>query len=344
LFYSDFKNVFLKRNIYKAFLFKYLMEKSKKIKVMFLLFLFLSGSFGFLLVGAETLSEGGSEDIFNTVKNWVRPRWELWKLGASEAEPEKMGMLAETLKYLVLILVSLAVYGAFSAMEFPSSAPLRLILSFIVGLLGTFMITTKELLTILVSYSALTTTVLIAVPLIAILGFTVMAAYKANAAGLYAAKILWAVFALFLIFKGLVLILLMQHFVVSGAGTSESPYIATSVTGKLPPSYVLPFVPMKSFKIETIGEGESARRVRRYETDSARLGRMLGNADLSTAWILLLVGGVIFIIMVWNGKWIAEWLKKEARDSQIQAAKSNIELSTARDKIQADAMKDVAKT
>ena len=80
------------------------------------------------------------------------------------------------------------------------------------------------------------------------------------------------------------------------------------------------------------------------QTDDKKIGQIMGNADHATAWVLLLSGLAIMWFMVISSKWIYGWLEKEARDAKIDAAKNNIQLSTARDKLQAEAMKDVAET
>lgn len=316
------------------------MVKVKKIGISLILLLFLVGSFGFLFVSSANGddSSGVSSDagIFKAFSSkWFSDRWEIWKLGSGNLNQSQIGMLAETAKYLALIIVSLVIYGTFSAMQFPSSTPLRLLLSIVVGLLGTFMITTEELLTTLVSYGALTTTLLIAVPFISLLGMTIMFIYKANAPGLYAAKILWAVFAFFLLFKAAVLILLLQNFGVYSMEDGNYNVQLMTSSGNIP-NYVVPFVPMK--KVTAVGEGKIS-----YDVDNEKLGKMIGNTSLSTAWVLLATSLAILWFIVFNGKLFA-WLQKEARESAVEAAKSNIQLSAARDKLQADAMRDVAKT
>ena len=307
---------------------------NKKIGVYFIGLLLVMSIFVSLAVSvnaAEASSTGifsGFGDAFN-----LSARWDLWELGSDNLSQDQLGLLGETVKYLVLILVSLAIYGALSAMEFPKGPVLRMFLSIVIGLLGTFMITTKELLTVLISYSALTMTILIAVPFIVILGFTVLSAYKANAAGLYASRILWAVLAIFLICKALNLLLLFNYFVVIDNGTLQNhSYMAVDKNATIP-TWVFAFIPSK--KSDTSAG---------YQSDNARIGQIIGNADISTVWVLLFVGLAIMWFMVINGRWIYQWLEKEARDSAIEAAKNNIRLSAARDKLQADAMRDVSKT
>ncbi len=308
------------------------MVEMKKLGMIFIFCLVMLGSFGFLFVSALEAGSSNSSGFFDLFTNsGISERWELWKLGSDKLNQDQMGLLAETVKYLVLILVSLAVYGAFTAMEFPKSSMIRMILSFIVGLLGTFMITTKELLTVLISYSALTTTVLIAVPLIALLGFTVVAAYKANRAGLYASKILWAVFAILLIFKAFVFMLMAHYFVVTGSGTAEQPFLAVPQDGITKIDvWANVFLPMKR---DAVGKAI---------TDDERIGQIMGNADISTAWALLLAGVAILLFVVINGKWIYNWLEDEARRAKIDEARDTIQKSVEKNKLDAKALDDLA--
>lgn len=273
-----------------------------------------------------TITSGSSgAEFFKNFLN-LEARWKLWTTGYDKLDSNQQTLLGETLKYLILIMVVIAVYGALSAIEFPQGKFSRMGLAFIVGILGTFMITTNELVTALLSYGALTTTIVLAVPIIILIGFTIMMAYKANAVGLFASKILWAAYSVFLFVKGVVLIMMTNTFYVVGSTVKFVSSNSTDVS-----SLLLPFLP-KAVDGAKMG------------IDASKIAQMMGNADVTTAYVLVGSALLLFFIFVLNSKWIYAWLKNESEQSAIQAARTNVELSTARDKLQADAMRSAAKT
>lgn len=316
--------------------------------------------FSIISVSADTEEGGYAPGSLSAFANFgdLKARWDLWKVGYAGVGADQMGLLTETLKFIVLFIIIFVVYAAFSQLEFPQSTAMRFILSALVGILATFMITTQEMLTALLSYGALATTIIIAVPLIVLIGLTVMSAYKANAIGLYASKVLWAVFGIFLIIKGLVLLSMFQYFVVQ-VDTNQTTgqiinftasYSYDLSTGKpIPiPNYLQPFLPNKiGTKTVTVKDSMNnsiQKNVSVARPDLNKIAQLMGKAEPGNAWILIVTGCVVIFFMVFKSKWIYVWLEKEARDSAIEAAKQNINLSAARDKLQADAMRQTAKT
>ncbi|MBP7708330.1 hypothetical protein KA107_01485 [Candidatus Pacearchaeota archaeon] len=255
-------------------------------------------------------------------------RWALWTQGYDNVSNSQLGLLGETIKFLVLFIVVFIVFAALGAMDLPRNPVLRFVLAIIVGLLGTFMITTQELLTLLVSYGALSSTIVIALPLIVLLGLTVLFAQKANAAGLYASKILWAFFAVFIIIKGLILLMMFQYFYteVTYNGTQILDVKAYPINDNASLHYALaPFLPTNRVN------GTSEQQV-----DLDRLGRIMGKSDYGTAWSLILTGLIAFFVMVLGGKWIAAWLLHERELAAIERVGSNARIADAVDQTKAD--------
>jgi len=326
----------------------------RNLFALFLVLLILSPLFSFVSAEPTTNFQLTEADIpsaeygassFAFFTNWnMSARWNLWKNGYSNLKTTgDFQLLGETLRYLVLIIVVLAAYSAFTAMEFPSGAPLRILLAIIVGLLGTFMITTNELITALLSYSALTTTIILAIPIFVLLGFTIIMAYKAKSAGLFASRILWATYALLLFFKGILLIILSQNFRVA---ESAGRYVAYPIVGSKVPSYLSAFLPNKLINktVEVvINNVPTSKNITIPAPDPVKIGQMMGGADISTAWIFVISAIAIFVVMV-GSRWVYVWLDEESKKAAIESVKSNSELRAANDKIQADIMRNGAKT
>lgn len=278
--------------------------------------------------GVAFVSSGFDSGWMKTLR--LDERWNLWVKGSSNVTSESdLTLFGETLKYLVLFIVVLAVFSAFGALDFPSNKFARLGLAAIIGILGTFAITTKELITALLSYTALTTTIIITVPVLALLGLTIMAAYKTSSIGLYASKVLWAGYSIFLFVKGLILVLLTRTFYVTNVGGKSVLNFVDSTSTSIP-SYLLPFLP----KMTVNGK---------MTLDGAGVAKMMGQADLTIAWVLLISAAIIFFFMVINSKWITMWMEKEARESMIAAKMTQSQLAAAKEKIDADAMRAAGK-
>ncbi len=222
----------------------------------------------------------------------------LWIGGAkiNELDARQAGVIGNFVKWFVLLLVIILIYTALAEVEFPSSSILRIIIAILVGFLSTFFITTKELITALTGYSALGITLIVFFPIAILAFFTVVIARKAKAFGLYAQKIMWTIYSVFLLLKTGILFVIMQG------------WTNTNATG------------IETFWGIPLGVAKSA----------------VSNYDTTILVTLFIVAIAVFVIMVPGNKIIREWLAGEAAESGIEAQKEVLKKSQGLRKAEAD--------
>ncbi len=105
-------------------------------------------------------------------------------------------------KYLFLFLIMLFVLAVLSSADFPQSSVLRFFLSIVIGFLATFFITPDEIYALLASYSGLGLTISLFLPVFILVLSTVMLARRANSLGVSSSVFLWAIYGVYMIYKG----------------------------------------------------------------------------------------------------------------------------------------------
>src|SRR3989344_7002120 len=157
-------------------------------------------------------SRGISGELFdssanaNGLINFIAKKLCIWESG------NLSGFEGTTIKYFFLLLVILLIYSSLSYVNFPDtfsssggSSFVRFLISFIVGIIATFAITSSELLTILQSYTALGITLTLFFPIMILMFFSLVTAKKASPIGIFGQKILWLIYSVYLFIKSALL-------------------------------------------------------------------------------------------------------------------------------------------
>ncbi len=240
-------------------------------------------------------------------------RYCLWKEGVKALEdPTKVVVIGETLKWFVLILVLLLSYSGFTYARFPDSFIVRGLLSLVIGILATFLITTQELITTLLSYTALGITFSIMLPLLALGFVTFMIGSNLGPMGMYLQKIGWLIYSLYLFFKTVTLYILMNSTMDPVKGL-QLPGWADNVVGDF---FVGPVVSSGAFlpsSLETLKASND--------------GVMLS--------VLFVTSIAVFVIMVLGKKYVDAWIAKEQLDSAVHARSVEQKKVRAIDKLKA---------
>ena len=280
--------------------------KKKLILIVFILLIF---SLVFLSIGIYAQdNEGGSGGLAESLANsgipkFITDRLEFWELGIDKDK----GLDGVTIKYLFLALVIMLIYSALTYVNFPdsftntSSGIVRFIISFITGALATFAITTNELLSILQSYTALGITLSLFFPIAILLFFTLVTARKASPIGIFASRILWIIYATYLLIKSSI-VFFATRAVSQGA---ETAFLESNITRYFIGDSIPTLIQNKAY-------------------------------DPTITIIVLIISISIFAIFVFGGKWIQAWLAKEERDAEIEAQKAMIQRSHAYDKARSE--------
>jgi len=273
-------------------------------------------------------SRGISGELFdssanaNGLINFIAKKLCIWESG------NLSGFEGTTIKYFFLLLVILLIYSSLSYVNFPDtfsssggSSFVRFLISFIVGIIATFAITSSELLTILQSYTALGITLTLFFPIMILMFFSLVTAKKASPIGIFGQKILWLIYSVYLFIKSALLF-----------------YVNWGISkGTLKPDDkgILQFVVTQS----------TSSGVTATVNTHPILQFFLGNAPLvsandNTINILLLIMAIaVFVIFVLGNKYVEAWIAKEARDSELEAQKSMLERSHSYDKLRSEEMK-----
>ena len=215
-----------------------------------------------------------------------------------------LGTIGELTKWFLLFLVVILIYAALAAADFPPNTLLRIIISVVVGLLATILITTEELITMLQGYTALGVTIGVALPFIIMGFFTIMVARSMSPIGIYLQKVLWVIFAGYMIIK---------TFVLAGVvyGGVETP--ANSGF------YNLFGASWLHFKVGAL---------------SAAIAKGSDTGML----IILVIASIVALFVMLSNKLVIAWFAKENLDAAVQAKKQKIDLSDAYDTLRAQNM------
>jgi hypothetical protein len=257
-----------------------------------------------------TTTVGGSSNFFESFGTFFTDKMDFWLHPEKNKDTEKTGAF---LKYLFLLLVIMLVYSSLSYADFPKGTSVKIITAIIVGFLATFAITTKELLTVVQSYTALGMTLSIFFPIMILGFFTMVVATKGAPTGIFLQRIVWLIYSVYLFFKRLVVFIISQS--------------TASGTGLVLPGWAILFKPLVDQFVATF-------------KDTTELTNFISsNYDTTTTYLLLLVSIAVFVICVLSNKMVVAWLAKEQNESAIEARKRDVELSRARDKINAEDMR-----
>lgn len=267
--------------------------KQKGFVLFLITFLVLSLlSIAFIQAPPNAYTNGGSTAPCTADPNSIFPAFiqegycntiNVWK-GTAD-----FGAMASVAKLFLLFLVIILVFSALNSADFPESDIVKVLLSFIVGFLGTVLISNNEVISILQSYSALGITLTLFFPII-ILGFlSVVVASKANPIGIYLQRIMWLIYSLYLFIRFGFLLL------------------AKAVEGKTGDSYdgvkkLIEFFIKDASKIQT---------------------------DNTIITILFLVSIVVFIFFVLMNKHFIKWLAEEKTEAASLAHKTKLDKAKA---------------
>jgi len=227
---------------------------------------------------------------------WLGDKYNLWLKGidwSSVSAEEQVDSVGQIVKWILLVLVVLLIYSGLSYSDFIESATVRFIVAAAAGFLGTFLITTRELLTILQSYTAMGIAFSVFLPILILGFFTLVVIAKAKPIGLFLQNILWIIYSVYL-FARTGIYLVLKNAAANGELVAGTPY---SIFG---------FVNI-------------------HVTDSVI--RAVNAYSGSILMLLFITSIAIFVIMVlWNKpmrKWISEHLissEADARRSKIKRA------------------------
>ncbi len=304
------------------------MEK-RILALLFIFIVFLSLFSGFLVVAqteyfgdadntaienpeqsqGKTVNERTSELTTLGWPEWLATRIATWELGAIGDQ----GLAGTTLKYFVLALIILLVYSALTYANFPDSygsfggaGLVRFLISLIVGLIATFAITTSELLTMMQSYTALGITLSLFFPILILAFFTLVTARAASPIGIFAQKILWAIYSFYLFLKTSLYLI-----IANSNGNEKTDFLKLEWP-----------VDVANFFIGEEAKGQITS----------------GTFDPVILTIMLIVSIVVFFIFVIQNKAVDAWITKEARDAEIEAEKAKLERSHSYDELRSQQM------
>lgn len=260
---------------------------------------------------------------------------DLWLKGGKNLTQGELDNVGNILKYLLLFMIIILIYAAMTSARFPKNWVLRAVFSFIVGVLATFMITTKELIALMNSYTALGLALGTFIPILVLVMITIFVASSFNPVGIFASRLLWAAYSLFLFFKTALVWLASRYLTVASTST-PGEYILKTLPGvKGVPSYI-------TFLLGQTSVTDAAGNTRYFLTRGAEesLTRSLSTSDPTVLFILAMLSIFIFIFMVIKANWIYEWIDKTKRESEVSAARSIKKRADDMDKIQAERLKN----
>ncbi len=251
--------------------------------------------------------EGDGGDIKGLgFPEFIATRIALWETNDITQE----GLTGITLKYLSLFLIILLVYSALAYVNFPESSGgsagfTRFLISLVVGLMATFLITSQELLAIVQSYTALGITLSLFFPIMILAFITLVTAKVANPVGIFAQKIMWAIYSIYLFFKTSLYLIVRNDYHILRWG----------------------------------GDGSWIKEVASFFVGGRAIQSINNGAfDPVILTVMLITSIAVFIIFVWQNKAVDAWIAKEERDSEIESARAKVQRSDAYDTIRAQQM------
>ena len=266
----------------------------------------------------RTLEEGGvlcSKLYDNTTSVTNQGFWwnqcTVWITGYDRANlgQNQITIMGQMIKWLILFLVFMMIYSGLTAVEFPSNTFLRIVMGIVVSFLATFLITTRELLTVMQGYTGLGIALAVFLPFLILGAVTFLTARTLSPIGIYLQKVLWIIFATYMVIKTVTLwwYLHAVHYVTAG----------------LTPGQTADFF----LYTKQLTAGEIL---------------MIQNVDPSVLFVLA-VASIAAVIIMLSNKTINSWLAKEEVDATVQAKKHTMDLADARDRLEAESMKKGAK-
>ncbi|MCF7800328.1 hypothetical protein K9M16_05005 [Candidatus Babeliales bacterium] len=204
-----------------------------------------------------------------------------------------------TVNLLVLLLLVVLIYSIFGYVNFPENSGIQFLIAIILGFLSTYALSAAEVSTFLLSYSALSTAIILFFPILIIGFFSYVAVMKDNFFAVFSQKILWLIYSLYLLLSsGLTLLL-------------KNASILGLETGKWGG-----FFAFFDFNIKTAGNYSSTILV-----------------------IQFIVAIAVFWIFVLRNKTILNWIAGEKKDWDLSKMQERLERAGALEKARADATK-----
>lgn len=240
---------------------------------------------------------------------WLQEKYCLWKIGFGPGTD--VNLLAELVKVIMLGIITLIVFAGLTAVVFPKGVVGRALLSILVGILATFFLTSEELITMMLSYTALGVTIGVFFPIIILVFITIFVASKGSPFGIFFQRIMWLIYSIYLFIKTAILFLLTRYY-NAATGVAKDP---------------------NSLGTKTIDYFIS--------TDPATIQQYMGSYDNIMLLILLIVSIAVFWIGFWDkgNKMLVHWLAKEKMEAEIEAQKDLTRRSQEKMKIDAKALK-----
>jgi len=239
----------------------------------------------------DKLIQGGQyekdQPIFCALSETFEFLGDLWS-GRAE-----IGVIGQTAKWLILVLLIMLIYSALQYIDFPENQFAQFILATIVGFLATVLISTQEVIAILISYTALGIALITFLPIMILGFFSIVMATKGSPMGIYLQKILWLAYSLYLFIKAGALFLVQSFARYTDPENLEAYYQSSSVQLFL---------------------GDSARE-------------LSTNSDPIILFMLIFVAILTFVIAVWRNDFIVDWLAHEYLDSASEADKRDIDFA-----------------
>jgi hypothetical protein len=242
-----------------------------------------------VFIGAASAAATASQvtDCSNS-PNFMSKMYCTWLGGLNSTNLDLSG---ELIKWLFLVLIIVLIYSAFSYAKFPENAGLRVLLSIVTAFLATFLLTQAELFTAIQSYSAMGVALIIFLPILILAFFTMIVASKAAPFGILLQKVLWLVYAVFLLFKTMTLWILVQC--QTNGGCENSSFT------KFLYDYIV--VPLTS------------------KTSLIAMKAQVAAGQYDTAMLLLLVIVSIFVLTItMTNKFVVHWFAHEKYFADIE--------------------------
>jgi len=236
---------------------------------------------------------------FGTAGNYLKCKYKEW-LFFDITKVTSYAILAQTMKVFVLLLVLVLVYSAFTLAKFPKYFLLRLGLAFAIAYVSTITLSASELVTLLLSYNALSITFAVFMPIFVLSLFTFVVALDGrNKVGILFQRVMWLVYSLYLFFK--VAVLLLAFF-------SLAPQIASYDANGNPNSYVMnadgSYVMALPAWVNDVSGNMEVSQIKSY--------------DVPTLIILLCVSIAVFLLGVVYNNSIMKRLMKMKTDADIE--------------------------
>jgi len=224
--------------------------------------------------------------------------WDTKNLGENQ-----ITVIGQMIKWIMLLLIIILIYAALASVDFPESRGLKITISIIVGFLATFLITSKELLTIMQGYTGLGVTIAVFLPFLILGAFTIMTARALSPIGIYLQKVMWIIYTVYMFFKTITLWLAMNALAAGGN---------VAIVGSKLSIWGMYNIPV-----------------------SQELIIMAQNSDKGML-IVLLVASVAALVVMLSNNVIARWFAKEEYEALTQAERNKLEKSRIYDTLRAE--------